>query len=40
VLDLDSPMKERFSDEDRVGLERFVKRLLQEASSPSYKPIL
>jgi len=27
VLDIDSPLFERFSEEDRVGLERFVKTL-------------
>lgn len=27
VLDIDSPVKERFSEEDQVGLELFVKKL-------------
>ncbi len=36
VLDIDSPVKNRFSDEDREGLERFV-RILEDCISKDLK---
>ena len=36
VLDIDSPVKDRFSDEDREGLERFV-RILEDCLSKDLK---